>query len=86
MTREEAQALAEREVLEQARKGELEKMAKEAGKTEFEYALALLTVGLRGVLRSMLGGRIHTMDLVRLGALAIEGLRECHYRHGNGGS
>jgi hypothetical protein len=85
LTREEAHAQAEREVMEQARKGELQKMARAAGNAELEFALALLSTGIREVLRSMSTGRIHTRDLVKLGALAIEGLRECHLKHHNTG-
>ena len=83
MTREEAQALAEREVLEYARKGKLRELAQRAGKTELEYAMGTIVGALGGITEGMLSGDLRTGSIESLAALCIELLRECHLRENN---
>ena len=83
MTREEAQALAEREVLEHARNGKLKKLATQAGQSELEYAVGTLQAALPDVHRRMLSGGLFSGDIQSLAALLIEVLRECHLQHYN---
>lgn len=84
MTREEAQAKAERDVLEYARIGKLRELAKDAGKTELEYAVGTLIGALAGIVEGARRGDLRTGSIESLAALCIELLRECHLKHYNG--
>ena len=83
MTREEAHAMAEREVLEYARLGKLREVAKRKGKTELEYALGTLLGACSSLDRDIRSGRLTSGDIESLAALAIELLREMHLQHYN---
>lgn len=83
MNRAEAQALAEREVLEYARMGKIAEAAKARGQTELEYAFGALLGGLPAVEQGLRSGAIYDSDLSSLAALIIEFLRECHLRYYN---
>lgn len=83
MTREEAQALAESEILEYARQGRLAEAARLKGKPEFEYALGTLLGAFGGIGRDVRSGQLQSGDIASLAALCIELLRECHLRRYN---
>ena len=89
MTREEAQAKAEREVLEYARGGHLERSEKAMGRSgqpTLERGFALLVSGMSDVEGKLYAGQMNTSSLITLAALCIELLRECHLKHHNGGN
>lgn len=83
MTREEAHAQAEREVLEHARSGRLKMLAEQKGVTQFEYAESTLRGALLATLRDAAAGQLYSVDITSLAALLIELLRECHLKHYN---
>ena len=85
MTREEAQALAEREVLEYARGGRLARTLA-PGEVTIERGFAVLVQGMADTEEKLFAGKMHTGVLISLAALCIELLRECHLKEYNGGS
>lgn len=86
MTREEAHALAEREVVAYARLGKLREAAEQKGKSEVEYAIGTLLGAFVGIERDIKSGTLASADIGSLGALCIELLRECMLEHERRGS
>jgi hypothetical protein len=83
MTREEAHALALREVLEHVEFDKLREGAASWGKTPLEYAVGALRGALPEVHRGLMSGQLMTGEITSLAALCIELLRECHLEHYN---
>jgi hypothetical protein len=78
VTREEAQALAESEVLEIARGGHL-KISE--GSDPIGRAAAIAIAGMDEVSSALMSERADTGHIQRLAAVLIELLRECHLKH-----
>ena len=76
MTREEAQAAAERNVLDYARRGLLERVALKDGSTLLLQACRMLAMAMDDLRAAMREGRLHTGAVASLAALCIELLRE----------
>jgi hypothetical protein len=83
MTREEAHALAEREVLEYARAGHLKRLADKKGVSMTMFGASTLCGAAMGIRAQLQVGHIDTGDIASLAALCIEFLRECHVEHYN---
>lgn len=85
MNRAEACALAEREIVEIAREGQLPKLMREAKleHNEVGHAMAVLRGAIQDVSAQIQAERVDTGALMRLGALCIEALAACHLQHYN---
>jgi hypothetical protein len=86
MTREEAHAQAERDVVAYARGGNMARaIAKVDGpqREPFYEVAGVLIVAAEGIVAELRTGRIDTAHIEALGALCIEFLRECHLKYLN---
>ncbi len=83
MTREEAHAQAEREVLEYARGVHLDRVRKPKDDDDLVLTYGMLRAACKDLSRVMESGELRTGDIIAFGSLCVLFLRECHLKHYN---